>query len=148
MKFILLNNNLFILFIFVPVLTLIIFGLNWLLAIRKPYDSKLSSYECGFIVLPNQTRNPFLVHFWVVAMLFLAFDLEIMYLMPYAVSMHQVSIFGISVFGIFMVVLTAGFALEIGNDAIALTNFQSTPTFSNHKKKSFPLLHTLRTPYA
>ena len=134
MKFILLNNNLFILFIFVPVLALIILGLNWLLAARKPYDSKLSSYECGFIVLPNQTRNPFLVHFWVVAMLFLAFDLEIMYLMPYAVSMHQVSIFGISVFGVFMVVPTAGFALEIGNDAIALTNFQSTPTLNNIKK--------------
>jgi NADH-ubiquinone oxidoreductase chain 3 len=131
MKFILLNNNLLILFIFVPVLALILLGLNWLLATRKPYDSKLSSYECGFSVLPNQTRNPFLIHFWVVAMLFLAFDLEIMYLMPYAVSMHQVSIFGISVFGIFMVVLTAGFALEIGNDAIALTNFQSTPSYSN-----------------
>lgn len=134
MKTILLNNNLFILFIFVPILALILIGLNWLLATRKPYDSKLSSYECGFIVLPNQTRNPFLVHFWVVAMLFLAFDLEIMYLMPYAVSMHQVSIFGISVFGVFMVVLTAGFALEIGNDAIALTNFQSTPTLNNIKK--------------
>ncbi len=131
MKFILLNNNLLILFIFVPVLALILLGLNWLLATRKPYDSKLSSYECGFSVLPNQTRNPFLIHFWVVAMLFLAFDLEIMYLMPYAVSMHQVSIFGISVFGIFMVVLTAGFALEIGNDAIALTNFQSTSSYSN-----------------
>ncbi len=63
-------------------------------------------------------------------MLFLAFDLEIMYLMPYAVSMHQLSIFAISVFRIFMVVLTAGFALEIGNDAIALTNFQSTPSNS------------------
>jgi NADH:ubiquinone oxidoreductase subunit 3 (subunit A) len=136
MKTILLNNNLLILFIFVPVLALILLGLNWLLATRKPYDSKLSSYECGFIVLPNQTRNPFLVHFWVVAMLFLAFDLEIMYLMPYAVSMHQVSIFGISVFGIFMVVLTAGFALEIGNDAIALTNFQSTPPYSNLIKRS------------
>ena len=136
MKLILLNNNLFILFIFVPVLALIILGLNWLLASRKPYDSKLSSYECGFIVLPNQTRNPFLVHFWVVAMLFLAFDLEIMYLMPYAVSMHQVSTFGISVFGIFMIVLTAGFALEIGNDAIALTNFQSSPSYLNTINKS------------
>jgi len=141
MKFILLNNNLFILFIFVPILALIILGLNWLLATRKPYDSKLSSYECGFIVLPNQTRNPFLVHFWVVAMLFLAFDLEIMYLMPYAVSMHQVSIFGISVFGIFMVILTAGFALEIGNDAIALTNFQSSPSYSNLIKRSLTAKH-------
>ena len=137
MKSILLNNNLLILFVFVPVLALIILGLNWLLATRKPYDSKLSSYECGFIVLPNQTRNPFLIHFWVVAMLFLAFDLEILYLMPYAVSMHQVSIFGISVFGVFMVVLTAGFALEIGNNAIALTNFQSTPSYSKLIKKSF-----------
>ena len=136
MKFILLNNNLLVLFIFVPVLALILLGLNWLLATRKPYDSKLTSYECGFSVLPNQTRNPFLVHFWVVAMLFLAFDLEIMYLMPYAVSMYQVSIFGISVFGIFMVILTAGFALEIGNDAIALTNFQSSPSYSNLIKRS------------
>ena len=134
MNLIIFNNNLLILFFFVPILALILLALNWLLAFKKPYDSKLSSYECGFIVLPNQTRNPFLVHFWVVAMLFLAFDLEIMYLMPYAVSMHQVSIFGISIFGVFMVVLTAGFALEIGNDAIALTNFQSTPTLNNIKK--------------
>ena len=125
MNFILLNYNLIIIFVFVPILALIILGLNWLLASRKPYDSKLSSYECGFIVLPNQTRNPFLVHFWVVAMLFLAFDLEIMYLMPYAVSMYQVSFFGISIFAVFMLVLTAGFALEIGNDAIALKNFRS-----------------------
>ena len=131
MNFILLNNNLLVLFIFAPVLALILLALNWLLATRKPYDSKLSSYECGFSVLPNQTRNPFLVHFWVVAMLFLAFDLEIMYLMPYAVSMYNVSIFGISIFGIFMVVLTAGFALEIGNDAIALTNFQSSSSNVN-----------------
>ena len=136
MNIILLNHNLLILFIFVPVLALIILGLNWLLANKKPYDSKLSSYECGFIVLPNQTRNPFLVHFWVVAMLFLAFDLEIMYLMPYAVSIHQVSIFGISVFGIFMIILTAGFALEIGNGAIALTNFQSSPTLIKNINKS------------
>jgi len=63
MKTILLNNNLLILFIFVPVLALILLGLNWLLATRKPYDSKLSSYECGFIVLPNQTRNPFFSSF-------------------------------------------------------------------------------------
>lgn len=74
-------------------------------------------------------------------MLFLAFDLEIMYLMPYAVSMHQVSIFGISVFGIFMVILTAGFALEIGNDAIALTNFQSSPSYSNLIKRSLTAKH-------
>lgn len=133
MNFILLNNNLLILFIFVPFLAFVILALNWLLSSRKPYDSKLSSYECGFIVLPNQTRNPFLVHFWVVAMLFLAFDLEIMYLMPYAVSMYQVSIFGISIFSLFMVVLTVGFALEIGNDAIALTNFQTASTTTNIK---------------
>ena len=63
MDFIQLNNNLLILFFFVPILALIILGLNWLLATKNPYDSKLSSYECGFIVLPNQTRSPFLVHF-------------------------------------------------------------------------------------
>ena len=131
------NHNLLILFIFVPILALIILGLNWLLAAKKPYDSKLSSYECGFLVLPNQTRNPFLVHFWVVAMLFLAFDLEIMYLMPYGLSIHQVSLFGISVFVVFMVVLTAGFALEIGNDAIALTNFQSSSNYENIINKTF-----------
>ena len=121
MKFILLNNNLFILFIFVPVLALIILGLNWLLAARKPYDSKLSSYECGFIVLPNQTRNPFLVHFWVVAMLFLAFDLELAIVLPIFLMLFSNESFGFIIVLFFLFILTISFILEIGSGALVLT---------------------------
>jgi len=116
-------NNLFFLFIFVPLLAFILLALNVLLAPHKPDESKVSAYECGFSPVYGQTRSTFQIHFYIVAMLFLIFDLEILLLFPIAVTLYQVSIFGFSIAIIFFIVLTIGFVLELGSGAIALTNF-------------------------
>lgn len=115
-------NNLFFLFIFVPLLALILLGLNILLAVHRPDEAKVSAYECGFSPVYGQTRSTFQIHFYIVAMLFLIFDLEILILFPLGVTLYQVSIFGFSIGIIFFIVLTIGFVLEIGSGAISLMN--------------------------
>ena len=114
-------NNILMLFIFVPILALILLSLNILLAPHVPYEAKVSAYECGFISLPGQTRSTFQIQFYLVSILFLVFDLEILLLFPIAVSLYQVGTFGFSVALIFFVVLTIGFILEIGSGAIKFT---------------------------
>jgi len=124
-------NNLLMLFIFVPILAFILLALNILLAPHKPDESKVSAYECGFSPVYGQTRSTFQIHFYIVAMLFLIFDLEILLLFPIAVTLYQVSIFGFSIAVIFFIVLTIGFVLEIGSGAIALTNYDQSSSRSD-----------------
>lgn len=112
--------TLFILFIFVPILAVLLLALNVLLSPSRPDEQKVSAYECGFSVIYGQTRSTFQIHFYVVAMLFLVFDLEILLLFPIAVTLYQVSTFGFSIAIIFFIVLTIGFVLEIGSGAIGL----------------------------
>ena len=119
-------NNLVMLFIFVPILSLLLLALNILLAPKNPDEAKVSAYECGFNAIHCQTRSTFHIHFYLVSMLFLVFDLEILLLFPVAVTLYQVSTFGFSVAILFFVVLTIGFVLEIGSGAISLTSEGST----------------------
>lgn len=114
-------NALLMLFIFVPLLIVILLALNVLLAPRRPDEAKVSAYECGFSVIYGQTRSTFHIHFYVVAMLFLVFDLEILLLFPIALTLYQVSTFGFTVALIFFFVLTIGFILEIGSGAVKLS---------------------------
>ena len=123
--------TLFILFIFVPILSLILLGLNLILAPNRPDESKSGPYECGFSTIYGQTRSEFNIHFYIVAMLFLVFDLEILLLFPLATVLYQVSTFGLSIGIIFFIVLTIGFVLEIGSGAISIAN-----AISNTKNKS------------
>lgn len=108
------------LFIFIPVLSFILLALNLLLSANKPNESKISPFECGFISILGQTRSNFNINFYLVAMLFLIFDLEILLIFPAALSLYQISIFGFSIALIFFIVLTVGFVLEIGSGAIQL----------------------------
>ena len=116
------NNVLIVLFIVVPVLAILLLGLNLLLAVHRPDESKVSPYECGFSTIYGQTRSVFNIHFYIVAMLFLVFDLEILLLFPIAVTLYNVSIFGFSIALIFFIVLTIGFVLEIGSGAIKMVS--------------------------
>lgn len=83
-----------VLLFFVPVLVGILLALNLLFAPHNPDTEKVSSYECGFPVLAAQTRNPFSISFYLVALLFLVFDLEIALVYPVAVSLNVVSSYG------------------------------------------------------
>lgn len=127
-------NTLLMLFIFVPILSVILLALNLLLAPKKADEAKVSAYECGFNAIPGQTRSTFHIHFYIVAMLFLVFDLEILLLFPIAVTLYQVSTYGFSIALIFFIVLTIGFVLEIGSGAISM----STP--GNNKTSFTPEL--------
>ena len=115
-------NNLLFLFIFVPILAIVLLALNFFLASHKPDEAKVSQYECGFNAIEGQTRSTFQIHFYIVGLLFLVFDLEILLIFPAAVCLYQVSVFGFSVAMIFFIVLTIGFVLEIGSGAISLSN--------------------------
>jgi len=118
-------NNLFIIIIFIPILSLILLGLNLFLASHRPDEAKVSQYECGFLPLPGQTRATFQIHFMIVALLFLIFDLEIILLFPLALSLYNVSTYGFTIAIIFFIVLTIGFILEIGSGAISLVNMDN-----------------------
>lgn len=113
-------NTLLIFFIFIPILTVILLALNILLATHKPDESKVSAYECGFSPVYGQTRSTFQIHFFIVGLLFLIFDLEILLLFPLAMTLYQVSFFGFFIALVFLGVLTIGFVLEIGSGAIKL----------------------------
>jgi len=126
-------NTLIMLFIFVPILSLILLALNIFLAPHRPDEAKVSAYECGFNAIHGQTRSTFQIHFYIVAMLFLIFDLEILLLFPIAVTLYQVSTFGFTVALIFFIVLTIGFVLEIGSGAISLTDSR-LPVYYNPYK--------------
>ena len=115
-------STLLVLFIFVPILAVILLALNLLLAPSRPDEAKSGPYECGFSTIYGQTRSEFNIHFYIVAMLFLVFDLEILLLFPLATVLYQVSTFGLSIGIIFFIVLTIGFVLEIGSGAISITN--------------------------
>ena len=111
-------NNLFFLFIFVPILALILLALNVLLSPHRPDEQKVSAYECGFQPVYGQTRTSFQIHFMVVALLFLVFDLEVLLLFPLALTLYQVSTFGFSIGIIFFIILTIGFYYEISKGAL------------------------------
>ena len=128
-------NNLIFIFIFVPILAIVLLALNLLLAPHRPDEAKVSQFECGMLPIPGQTRNTFQIHFMIVALLFLIFDLEILLLFPLAVSLYNVSIFGFTIGIIFFFVLTIGFILEIGSGAISLVNIESkAPTYPNDEE--------------
>ena len=121
-------NTLFIFFIIIPVLVLVLLGLNLLLAVHNPDPEKVSAFECGYSTIYGQTRIPFNIQFYLVAILFLIFDLEIFYLVPFTVSMYYIRSYGFTIFVIFFIVLTIGFVYELGQKVI---NFTLTPSSEN-----------------
>lgn len=79
---------------------------------KAPNDpAKLSSYECGFEAV-EETRMKFDVRYYLVAILFIVFDLEISFLFPWAVALNSIGIFGLIAMGIFLGILIVGFIYE------------------------------------
>ena len=85
--------------------------LNYALSPKKPDPEKLSAYECGFEAF-NDSRMEFDVRFYLVAILFIIFDLEIAFLFPWAISLGNIGIIGFSSMMIFLFILTVGFIYE------------------------------------
>lgn len=83
----------------------------FVIAYKAPDSEKLSAYECGFNAF-DDARMKFDVRFYLVAILFIIFDLEVAFLFPWAVAFKSVGWFGFWSMTIFLVVLTIGFIYE------------------------------------
>ena len=92
-------------------------GGSRLAAPQRPYPEKLSAYECGFEAF-DDARRRFDVRFYLVAILFIIFDLEVAFLFPWAISLGAIGMFGfLSMLG-FLGVLTVGFIYEWNKGAL------------------------------
>jgi NADH-quinone oxidoreductase subunit A len=84
---------------------------SFVIARQRPDSEKLSSYECGFEPFED-ARSRFDVRFYLVAILFIIFDLEVAFLFPWAVSLGNIGLFGFWSMIVFLAVLTVGFVYE------------------------------------
>src|SRR6201995_4702062 len=110
---------------FIPILCIILLAVNLILAPHNPYGEKKTAFECGFHSFLDQNRTQFNISFFIFALLFLLFDLEILLVYPYAVSSYTNGIYGLIVMLIFFILLTIGFIFELGKKALTITSRQS-----------------------
>jgi NADH-quinone oxidoreductase subunit A len=86
-------------------------GLSRLLGVHRPDSEKLSPYECGFEAFED-ARMKFDVRYYLVAILFILFDLEIAFLFPWAVVLQEIGLFGFLAMMLFLAILVVGFIYE------------------------------------
>jgi NADH-quinone oxidoreductase subunit A len=105
---------------YLPILIFIFIGLgiaigmtalSFVIGESNPDNEKLSAYECGFEAF-DDARGRFDVRFYLVAILFIIFDLEVAFLFPWAISLGNIGIFGFWSMMIFLLILTIGFIYE------------------------------------
>jgi NADH-quinone oxidoreductase subunit A len=106
---------------YLPILIFLVIGLvtglfmivlgGFVLAPSKPNTEKNSPYECGFEAFED-ARLKFDIRYYLVAILFIIFDLEIAFLFPWAVSLEEIGLFGVISMGIFLGILVIGFIYE------------------------------------
>ena len=107
-------NNYLTIIIFLGISLILSIGfivLNLLASPKNPDPEKLSAYECGFEPF-NDSRMEFDIRFYLVAILFIIFDLEIAFLFPWAITLGNIGIFGFVSMMIFLSILTVGFIYE------------------------------------
>ena len=107
-------NNYLTIIIFLTIAILLSLGfvvLNFALSPKNPDPEKLSAYECGFEPF-NDSRMEFDIRFYLVAILFIIFDLEIAFLFPWAITLGNIGLFGFFSMMLFLFILTIGFIYE------------------------------------
>ena len=107
-------NNYLTIIIFLTIAILLSLGfvvLNFALSPKNPDPEKLSAYECGFEPF-NDSRMEFDIRFYLVAILFIIFDLEIAFLFPWAITLGNIGYFGFFSMMLFLFILTIGFIYE------------------------------------
>ncbi len=93
-----------------------VFG-SLFVAHQKPYAAKVAAYECGFEAF-DDARRKFDVRFYLVAILFIIFDVEVAFLFPWAVSLSRIGLLGFFSMLVFLGVLTIGFIYEWNKGAL------------------------------
>ena len=105
---------------YLPILLFVIIGISFgvmplvtgfILGPRRPDDEKRSAYECGFEPFEDAHMN-FDVRYYLVAILFIIFDLEIAFLFPWAVVLDDIGVFGLLAMFLFLAILVVGFIYE------------------------------------
>ena len=92
-------------------LAVIMVGASYVIARQRPDSEKVSAYECGFEAF-DDARSKFDVRFYLVAILFIIFDLEVAFLFPWAVALGDIGVFGFWSMFVFLMILTIGFIYE------------------------------------
>ena len=100
--------GIFLFLIVAIVLALVIASLSYILSNQKPESEKLSSYECGFEPYED-TKNKFDVKFCLVAILFILFDIEVIFLLPWSITLSQLNLLGFWSMVDFLLELGIGF---------------------------------------
>ena len=90
---------------------MLLLGIGSFVAPNRPTPEKLSPYECGFEAFED-ARMKFDVRYYLVAILFILFDLEIAFLFPWAVTLNEIGSFGFWSMMIFLFILVVGFVYE------------------------------------
>lgn len=103
--------SIFVYFIIALSLAVLLLGLSFIFATIKADPEKISAYECGFDPF-DDARSRFDIQFYLVAILFIIFDLEVTFLFPWALTLNQVSFFGFWSMMVFLIILTIGFIYE------------------------------------
>ena len=107
-------NNYLTIIIFLVIALILSLGfliLNFAFSPKNPDPEKLSAYECGFEPF-NDSRMEFDIRFYLVAILFIIFDLEIAFLFPWAITLGNIGLFGFLSMMLFLFILTIGFIYE------------------------------------
>jgi len=103
--------NILIFIIISTLISIIIILASYVLIFQNNDSEKIKAYECGFQPFED-TRQKFDIRFYLVSILFVIFDLEIMFLFPWSVSLSNSNIFGFFIMLIFLIILTLGFFYE------------------------------------
>src|SRR3954465_15952170 len=114
-------------FIFIPVLSLILLAVNIVLSPHNPYQEKNSAFECGFHSFLGQNRTQFSISFFIFALLFLLFDLEILLSCCYIVSAYTNGVYGLIIMLIFFFILALMFVFEGQRNALKIDSRQVEP---------------------
>ena len=128
-------SNLIMYFCFVPLFTATLMVINNRLGVKKGDPAKVSPYECGFAPV-GTSRQKFSVSFFLVAILFLTFDLEILFVYPFAMSLCHLSLLGYWVFIVFSLILTVAFVYELGIGALNYATKGSSSSLTSSQKFS------------
>ena len=124
---------------FIPLLAFIFLVINLVFAPHNPYQEKDSAFECGFHSFLGQNRTQFSISFFIFALLFLLFDLEILLVYPYVVSAYTNGIYGLVIMLVFFLALTLGFAFELGKNALKIDSRQMS-AINNTNKSTIALI--------
>src|ERR1700759_777152 len=112
-------------FIFIIILSIILLAVNFIFATHNPYMEKKTAFECGFHSFLGQNRTQFTISFFIFALLFLLFDLEILLIYPYTISAYSNAAYGLLIMLIFFVILTGGLVFELGKKALTIYSKQN-----------------------